>query len=169
MGIFDFLKSGNQYQRLSDGAKLFIICRDAISQLNRAYKPPSEKGKYEAIMLNAISALKMYKRNYPEKYKLVEGEFFVVLLDNASEYGITQDVATLKKFISQRLNFYSKEISQIFGENIQEELPANCYTAIYISPMQNFSEPDFNVTEIMMFFMGLSNMTTWVIEKSSTV
>jgi uncharacterized short protein YbdD (DUF466 family) len=152
---------------MSDGAMLFMVAKGGIVELKKAYKDLSDKGKFEVIICNSLTALRVYQQNHPDKYEKTEEDFFQELFKQAKTYQINDDPYKLMDFINSRFAFYSQEINSIYSNTAY--IPGKIYTAFYISPFIKDPGQNLDLGEIMMFFGGLTKMLKWVNENSKKV
>lgn len=167
MGPSDYLRPQSDSGNISDSDRLFLTAKGGILELERVYKDLSDKGKFEVILFNSITVLRIYRKNYPSKYTSVEEGFFISLFNQAKTYGITQNPKMLMNFINDRFMFYAQEI-----ENISQGIgymPGKIYSAFYLTPLANDPKKSFDLTEIMKLFIGLTNMTKWVQDKTNKI
>lgn len=167
MGLFDFLKPQSGSGNISDSDRLFLTAKGGIVELKRAYKDLSDKGKFEVILFNSLTVLRVYRENHPSRYASIEEGFYKAIFNQAKTYGIAQNPEQLMNFINSRFQFYAQEL-----ENIYEGggyIPGKIYSAFYLTPLAKDPEPSFDLGEIMKFFMGLTTMIKWVHDNTNKI
>ncbi len=167
MGLFDFLKPQSDSGNISDSDRLFLIAKGGIGELKRAYKDLSDKGKFEVILFNSVTVLRVYRTNHPSNYASIEEGFYIAILNQAKTYGLAQNPEQLLNFMNSRFQFYSQEL-----ENIHEGdgyIPDKIYSTFYLTPLVKDPEPSWELTEIMMFLMGLARMRKWVYDNTNEI
>jgi len=168
MELFDFLKPQSGSGNLNDSDRLFLTAKGGIVELKKEYKDLSDKGKYEVILFNSLTVLRVYRENHPSKYASIEEGFYKALFSQAKSYGITQSPEHLMNFINSRFQFYSQELDKIYDRE-RTYIPGKIYSAFYLTPLAKNPEPSFDLHEILMFFKGLSTMTKWVRDNTNKI
>lgn len=171
MGLFDIFKPSPTSALASDGEKLFAIAKQAVSELTNGYKKLTDKGKYEVIIFNGFQVLRVFKNKYPQKYSAAEIDFFRALFRQAKEYKIRMSDEAVMNFINSRFQFYSREIENMYNsrQNDGTFIPANSYTAFYLTPLALNIEPYVDLFEIMRYLPGLVSMMRVVSVNSNKV
>lgn len=156
MGLFDFLHQKKSLSHLSsDGEKIYEISKAGIAFLNDTYKRISDKGWFEAMIFHGVILLKYYKHKKPHLYADAEKDFFRMLFGVAKDVGINANFETLKNFINKRIQLFGSSLQQIYNQD-ESYIPGDLYAAFYETPFKNDLKPSYNVSEIMRFFVVLS-------------
>jgi len=160
MDIFDILKSATGSDSFNDSSRLFLVAKGGIVELKRAYKDLTDAGKFEVILFNALTVLRIYRKNHPDKYTSIEEQFYKSIFDQASTYKLNYEPEELREFINNRYKFYAQELSKISDE--EGYIPGKIYSTFYLAPLTVNPEPYFDLSEILKFSMGLQIMRKWV-------
>lgn len=167
MEIFDLLESQSGSGNINDSDKLFLIAKGGIEVLEREYKDLSDKGKFEVILFNALSVLKVYQKNHLSKYANTEEGFYKSIFIQANVYGINHTLEQLINFINNRFQLYSQELHNIF--NKKGYTSGKIYAAFYLAPLEDDPDPSFDLKELLYFLGGLTTMIRWVYDNADEI
>ena len=87
----NFLKPQSGSGNINDSDRLFLTAKGGIVELKRAYKDLSDKGKFEVILFNSLTVLRVYRENHHSKYASIEENFYKAIFNQAKTYEIAQN------------------------------------------------------------------------------
>jgi hypothetical protein len=163
--MFNFLKPRSVSGIPTDSDRLFLTAKDGIKELVKIYKPVPDNGKFEIILFNSLTVLRVYRENNLSKYASIEEGFYKLIFNQAKEYNIRFSIEQLRNFINKRFQMYAQEVERLYDE--EGYLPGKLYSAFYLTPLVPDPEPSFDLFEIMQFHMGLTTMIRSVYDKAS--
>jgi hypothetical protein len=159
-------KSKNPLEQLSttvnsldDSTKLFFAAIGGIVELKK-YRYLTNEGKFEVILFNSLFVLNYYQSEYPDKYSVIEEEFFKSLFTQANTFNFPYGTDELAAFINSRFRFYSEEVDKLYGGG--QYMPAKIYNAFYENPLCDQPEISIDLIQVMTFYAALTEMMNWL-------
>jgi len=161
-----FSKVVQELKGVSDAKKLIMIAIGAIVELRNNYRPVPEKGKFEVILFNSLVILNKYQQTHPKVGNSFYDEFFPLVVQQATEYGIKLPTEKLIEFIENRMAFNANELDE---QRNRGYLATKLYSNFYENPLALIPEDCEDVFEVVKFYVGFLAMMTWIVKQMKEV
>ena len=155
------VKSGKEEIADSKALKLFLVARSAIGQVENEFRILSNAGKFEALVLNSLLALRFFRDHHDGDFtEEFEEEYHLYLFEQAKLYNPNLNPEKLIDFINFRFKFYSGEFQSLCTE--EGYICAKIYSAFYISPLSIVVAPSSDLGQLLIFHQSLIKMIRWL-------